>query len=107
MTTDALLACRPMNAPRVARRIALAVTLMVAGWGCSNNARKDQHYGTDVGANWIPPDATARDAPNTSAADASDGGEAGTTDAADDAVDGSADLSTDAGASADAPAGDI
>jgi hypothetical protein len=89
-----------MNAPRAARRIALAVTLMVAAWGCSSSTPKDQFYGTDVGAGWIPPDATPRDAPaDASAEDATAGGEAGASDAAPDAQ--------DAGASADAPAGDM
>ena len=102
MTTDALLACRPMNAPR-AVRFALAVTLMVAGWACSNTTRKDQFYGTDVGANWIPPDATARDAPGDAsaeeAAQTGDAGEAGVLDAGTDGL--------DSGAPADALAGDI
>jgi len=101
MTTDPLLACRPMNAPR-ATRIALAVTLMVAGWACSNNTRKDQFYGTDVGVNWMPPDATARDAPGDAAVEETgspgDAGEAGVTDAGSDGL--------DAGTSGDAPAGD-
>jgi hypothetical protein len=105
MTTDALLACRPMNAPRAARRIALALTLMVAGWGCSGSTRKDQFYGTDVGVNWIPADATAPDAAGDARVqDASSVEEAGTDAGA--ALDAGADA-LDAGASADAPAGDI
>ena len=106
MTTDPLLACRPMNAPRAAR-FALAVTFLVAGWACSNNTPKDQFYGTDVGANWIPPDATARDAPGDASAGETgssetglsvDGAEAQVTDASTDGL--------DAGTSGDAPAGD-
>lgn len=102
MTTDALLACRPMNAPRAARRIALAITFMVAGWACSSSSTKDQFYGTDVGVNWIPPDATARDAP----ADAGTEDASGAGDAASGGGDGGGDA-LDAGAPADALAGDI
>jgi hypothetical protein len=100
MTTDALLACPPMTAPR----IALAVTLMVAGWACSSSGRKDQFYGTDVGASWIPPDATARDAPADASATASV--DASAEDTSSDTADAGTDA-LDAGPSADAPAGDI
>jgi hypothetical protein len=84
-----------MTAPRATRLLTLAVTLMVGGASCSSGELKDQFYGTDVGANWIPLDATPRDAPSDAAATdgGEDAGEAGATAA-------------DAGPSADSPAGD-
>jgi hypothetical protein len=103
MTTDPLLACPPMIAPRRAPLLGLVLTFTMAGWACSSSGKKDQFYGTDVGADWIPPDATPRDAPGDAAAGdtASDGGDAAT-DLGSDALD----AGVEVGPSADATTGD-
>jgi hypothetical protein len=87
-----------MSLPRIARLVAVGATL-AAGLGCSDDSKRDQFYGTDVGANWIPPDATVREA-SVARDGGADGGEAG--------VDGgaAADAGADAAPSADAPASD-
>jgi hypothetical protein len=90
-----------MLAPRAWLFVA-AVTLSVAAGGCSSSGFRDQYYGTDVGANWVPPDGgllshdAASDGEAGAAADAADGGA--------DAADGGADA-LDAN-SADAPTGE-
>jgi len=89
--------------PRVARLAALGATLLAIALGCTSSGRHDQFYGTDVGANWIPPDATVRETV-VRADGGADAGEAG--------VDGGVDAGTPGDApsadapSADAPAGD-
>jgi hypothetical protein len=92
-----------MTAPRSAPLLGLVLTFTMAGWACSSSDKKDQHYGTDVGAEWIPPDATPRDAPgDASAGDvASDGADA-VTDVGSDALD----AGVEVGPSADAATGD-
>jgi hypothetical protein len=93
-----LLPCQAMPVPRIARLVTLGATLLVAGLACSNSTKRDQFYNTDVGANWIPPDATVREsgaAPDGGAGDAGDAGDAG--------VDAGIDT---ASPSADAPASD-
>jgi hypothetical protein len=89
-----------MSLPRIAWVAALGAALLVAGPGCSNDDKRDQFYGTDVGANWVPPDATVREDAAPDGGRARDGGEAG--------VDGgAADGGVEDGApSADAPASD-
>jgi hypothetical protein len=86
-----------MAFPRIAR-LAVGATLLVAGLGCSTSGKRDQYYGTDVGANWIPPDATAREAGSARDGGARDSGDAG--------LDGGADGGDAATPSADAPASD-
>jgi hypothetical protein len=95
---DGLLAWQCMPFPRIARLVAVGATLLVAGLACSNSGKRDQFYGTDVGANWIPPDATVREAAAVS--------DAGVRDAGDASADSAADGPADAAPSADAPAGD-
>jgi hypothetical protein len=82
-----------MNAPRAARLIALAVTLMIGNAACSSGGTRDQYYGTDVGVNWIPADATPRDAPVDASAPDAAGRDAGASAA-------------DVTPSAEAPSGD-
>jgi len=102
MKSDDLLACLPMTAPRATRLLYLAATLMAGGAGCSSGETRDRFYGTDVGVNWVAPDASPPDAPSdVSVSDAgaeageagAEPGEAGTTP-------------VDMAPSADAPAGD-
>jgi len=88
---------------RVARLLAVG-GMLLCGAACSSSNRRDQFYGTDVGANWIPPDATTRDTaplPDAGAGDAGDAGEAGVDGGAEAGVTPSAD-----GPSADAPPSD-
>lgn len=98
-----LLASGPMLFSRLARLAAVAA-LIAAGAACTSSEKRDQFYGTDVGANWIPPDATVRDTaplPDAGPADAGDAGEAGV----DSGADAGATPTTD-GPSADSPASD-
>jgi hypothetical protein len=95
-----------MSLPRIARLAAVGATLLVAGLGCSGNTKRDQFYGTDVGADWIPPDATLREASaahDGGAGDAADAGDALPGDASGDSA---ADAGDDGAPSADAPTGD-
>jgi hypothetical protein len=85
-----------MPFPRIAR-LAAGATLLVAGLACSTSGKRDQFYGTDVGANWTPPDATVREAGSPRDAGA-DGAEAG--------ADAAADGGTDGPPSADGPGSD-
>jgi hypothetical protein len=80
-----------MSFPRIA--LAVGATVLVSGLACSTSSKRDQFYGTDVGVNWTPPDATVRDTAGAHDAGVSDGAEAG------------ADAG-DAAPSADAPASD-
>jgi hypothetical protein len=85
-------------------RLAAVAALIAAGAACTSSEKHDQFYGTDVGANWIPPDATVRDtapSPEAGHADAGDAGDAGGDGGADGAVTPPAD-----GPSADSPASD-
>lgn len=91
-----------MPAPgRRSARFGLAATLLVAGLGCSSDTRRDQHYGTDLGVGWMPPDGSTYVAPDggpDAGRDArGDGGEVG--EAGPDGVE------TDLGASEAGPDG--
>jgi hypothetical protein len=93
-----------MSVPRAARLFALAATLMVVGWACSSKTRRDQYYGTDVGADWIAPDGSAGGTIADGSADAARGDGARDEAAGDgsgDAFDTGADVTT---AAADAAA---
>jgi hypothetical protein len=86
-----------------ARLFVVAATLMVASGACSTSSKRDQYYGTDVGADWVPPDGglLSRDA---ASGDAEAGADGAADTAGPDAADGGADALDSS--SADALTGD-